>query len=323
MGEFEAGRHHLEQARALYDQGFESAQIYQYGQDVGATALCYLCWALWQLGYVDQAADVAGRAVRHAEAMSHPFTLAYTICHAEGMFGIMRRRPEGVHASTQRVISLCKEHDFPFWGAGGQILHGWATAHDDADKGVELIRAGLAAWRNTGARLWLPIFVALEGEAHAAAGRSEAALQAVDQAILISEETGERWANPEVIRLKAQILLKSGRGEAGQIEALLNESIDAARSQGAKSWQLRSASDLVQFQRERGRERDGLKLLRSIYGQFSEGFDTPDLIEAKALIENAPVGQKRIAKSTKATAGSGRANEGIQRSKMSDPRARS
>ena len=82
MGEFEAGRRHLEEARALYERGLESASIYQYGQEIGATALCYLSWALWQLGYVDQAADVADRAVKHAEALSHPHTLAYTICHA-------------------------------------------------------------------------------------------------------------------------------------------------------------------------------------------------------------------------------------------------
>jgi predicted ATPase len=131
----------------------------------------------------------------------------------------MRRRPVDTYAYTQTVVSLCSEHGFPFWGAGGQILQGWAMSHDDPDKGVEQIRAGLAAWRKTGARLWLPIFVALEGEAHAAAGRSDAALRAVNEAISISRETGERWAIAEVIRLKAKILSKSGRGEADEIEA--------------------------------------------------------------------------------------------------------
>ena len=314
MGEFEAGRRHLEQALALYEQDLESAQFYHYGQEVGATALCYLCWALWQLGYVDQAADVAARAVKHAEGLSHPHTLAYTICHARGMIDIMRRHPVDTHAYTQTVISLCSEHGFPFWGAGGQILQGWATSHDDPDKGVEQIRAGLAAWRKTGARLWLPIFVALEGEAHAAAGRSDAALRAVDEAIAISGETGERWAIAEVIRLKAQILSKSGRGEADEVEALLNESIETARLQGAKSWQLRAACDLVQFQRGRGREHDALKLLRSIYRQFTEGFGTPDLVTAKALME---AGSARTETSRKGTKGGGvrrGPQEGVERS---------
>ena len=306
MGEFAAGRRHLEQARALYEKGFESAQIYHYGQDVGTTALCYLCWALWQLGYVDQAADVAARAVKHAEELLHPFTLAYTICHARGMMDIMRRQYSETGVYAQRVVSFCTEHGFPFWAAGGQILHGWATARDDPDKGVELIRAGLAAWRKTGSRLWLPIFVALEGEAHAAAGRSDAALHAVDQAIAISRETGERWAIAEVLRLKAQILSKSGRGGAETIEALLHESIDAARLQGGRSWQLRTACDLVQFQRGRSGEQEALKLLRSIYRQFSEGFDTPDLINAKALLEGGSAQGKRERKAKQAAASSGR-----------------
>lgn len=321
MGEFEAGRRHLEQARALYERGFESAHIYHYGQDVGTTALCYLCWALWQLGYVDQASDVAARAVRQAEALSHPFTLAYTICHARGMIDIMRRQPDETSAYAQRVVSFCTEHGYPFWAAGGQILHGWATAHDDPDKGVEQIRAGLAAWRKTGSRLWLPIFVALEGEAHAAAGRSDAALQAVDQAIAISGETGERWAIAEVLRLKAQILLKSGRGEPDRVEALLHESLDVARSQGARSWRLRTACDLVQFHRGRGGEQDALKLLQSIYQQFTEGFGAPDLIRAKALLEGASARAKRGRKTKKAAAPSG-THRSAERSAKSRPRAR-
>ena len=135
--------------------------------------------------------------------------------------------------------------------------------------------------------MWLPIFVALEGEAHAAAGRSDAALRAVDEAIAISSETGERWAIAEVLRLKAQILSKSGRGEADEIEALLNESMNTAGSQGGKSWRLRTACDLVQFQRGRSGEQEALRQLQSIYQQFTEGFGTPDLINAKALLEAA------------------------------------
>jgi class 3 adenylate cyclase/predicted ATPase len=321
MGEFEAGRRHLEQARALYEQGFESAQTYHYGQDIGATALCYLCWALWQLGYVDQAADVATRAVRHAESLSHPFTLAYTICHARGMIDVMRRRPENTNAYAQTVISLCNEHGLPFWGAGGEILDGWATSYDDPNKGVEQVRAGLVAWRKTGARLWLPIFVALEAEAHAAAGRYDAALGAVDEAIAISGQTGERWAIAEVIRLRAKILSKSGRGEADEIEASLNESIETARSQGAKCWQLRAACDLVQFQVKRGRKQNALSLLRSIYQQFTEGFDTPDLITAKSLLETGPAERKRDGKVQRAPASTA-AHKRVERSGSNNPRAR-
>jgi class 3 adenylate cyclase/predicted ATPase len=322
MGEFEAGRRHLEKARALYERGFESAQTYHYGQEIGATALCYLCWALWQLGHVDQAVDVAAQAVKHAESLSHPFTLAYTICHARGMIDVMRCRPQGANAYAQRVISLCNEHGLPFWGAGGEILDGWATSHDDPDKGVEQIRAGLAAWRKTGARLWLPIFVALEGEAHAAAGRYDAALRAVDEAIAISGETGERWAIAEVIRLKAKILSKSGRGEGNEIEALFHESIETARSQSARCWQLRAACDLLQFQRTHGRQQNALKLLRSIYQQFKEGFDTLDLITAKALLEIGPTGRKKRNGKAETAPASASAHREVERPGKYNPRVR-
>ena len=119
MGEFGAGRQHLERARKLYDPKYHSQSRYLYGQDIGATALSYLCWALWHLGYVDQAAAVADEATKRAEALSHPFTLAYTICHARGMMDVFRRCPEDTQSYAKTVISICTEHDFPFWAAGG------------------------------------------------------------------------------------------------------------------------------------------------------------------------------------------------------------
>src|SRR6266576_4067 len=156
MGEFAAGRQHLERARELYDPEHHSQAKYLYGQDIGATALSYLCWALWHLGYVDQAATIAAEAKKRAKSLSHPFTLAYTICHAGGMMDIFRRCPEDTQSYAHTVISICTEHGFPFWTAGGRILEGWAIASQGkAHEGIEKLDEGLAAWRQTGARLWL------------------------------------------------------------------------------------------------------------------------------------------------------------------------
>ncbi len=158
-----------------------------------------------------------------------------------------------------------------------------------------MLRAGLSAWRKTGARLWLPAFIALEAEAHATGGRFEAALQAIEQAITISNETGERWAIAEVLRLKAWILSTAGRGTINEIDILLGESIEIARRQRARVWELRASCDLARLWRRQGREQEALKLLQSIYDQFTEGFGTADLLEAKALIESfdAATGLKR------------------------------
>jgi class 3 adenylate cyclase/predicted ATPase len=287
MGEFAAARTHLEQARALHDPDRPSQEAFHFGQDIGTTVLCYLSWALWLLGYVEQASEVAADAVRRAEAIPHPFTLVYTLCHARGMMDVFRRRSEDTQSYAGVVMSLCAEHEFPFWAAGGQILSGWAaTCQGDVERGVEAINRGLGAWRETGARLWLPMFLALEAEAHAKAGRSEVALQAIEQALAVSDETGERWAVAEVLRIKADLLLAHDRSRADEVENLLIKSLEIARRQQALCWELRASCDLARLWQRRGRGKDALKLLRSIYGQFTEGLETPDLKAAEALMES-------------------------------------
>ena len=287
MGEFAAARRHLEQARALHDPDRPSQEAFHYGQDIGATVLCYLSWALWLLGYVEQASEVATDAVRRAEAIPHPFTLVYTLCHARGMMDVFRRRSEDTQSYAGVVMSLCAEHEFPFWAAGGQILSGWAaTCQGDVEAGVEAIDRGLGAWRETGARLWLPMFLALEAEAHAKAGRSDVALQAIEQALAVSDETGEQWAVAEVLRTKAGLLLAHNPAKADEVENLLTKSLEIARRQQALCWELRTSCDLARLWQRQGRGKDALKLLRSIHGRFMEGLETPDLKAAEALMEN-------------------------------------
>jgi predicted ATPase len=284
MGEFVAGRQHLERARALYNPEEHGPFRYQYGQDIGATALCYLCWALWHLGYFDQASQVAAEAVRRAEEVSHPHTLAYTICHARGMMDIFRRRPEETRCYAGSIGSLCLEHGFPFWAAGARILTGWAaTCQGETETGLELLREGLASWRKTGARLWLPIFRSLEAEAHAKAGHSDTALQIIEEALLISEETGERWAIAEVLRIKAGLFLAIG-SPTQEVEALLVKSLQIARHQQARSWELRTGCDLARLWQHQGRHAEALQLLQMISCQLTEGFDTADLRNANALL---------------------------------------
>jgi class 3 adenylate cyclase/predicted ATPase len=287
MGEFATARQHLERARELYDPEHHSQSKYLYGQDIGATALSYLCWTLWHLGYVDEAIAVAGEATKRAEALSHPFTLAYTICHARGMMDIFRRCADETRSYANTVISICTEHDFPFWAAGGRILDGWAIAcQGKPDEGIEKLDEGLAAWRQTGARLWLPIFLALKAEAHAKAGRSDTALNTIEEALAISDETGERWALAEVLRIKAGLLRATGRAAADEVEKLLVKSLETGQHQQALSWQLRTACDLSRLWQEQGRTQEALRLLQSTYDEFIEGFGTADLIEAAALLES-------------------------------------
>jgi predicted ATPase len=300
-GEFTAALPHLEQARALCDPQHQAPLQYQYGQDVGAAALCYLSWALWHLGSVDQASQVAADAVKRAEELSHPHTQAFTICHARGMIDIFRRSSEDMRSYAGSVVSLCNEHGLSHWMACGRVLEGWAaTSRGEVDQGIELLRAGVAAWRKGGARLWLPLFLALEAEAYAKGGRSDAALEVIEQAIAISEETGERWCLAEILRIKAGLL--SATDPAGdQVETLFKKSLEIARSQRARCWELRTACDLASLWQRKGRVKEALQLLQPVYAQFTEGFDTVDLRHAKLILDSLkPNGTRKRAQSKEA-----------------------
>jgi predicted ATPase len=295
-GEFATALHHLEQARALYDSAHHPRYRYQYGQDIGGAALCYLSWALWHLGYVDRASEVAAEAMKHAEELSHPHTLVYTICHVRGFMDLFTRRCEDMRSCAGLVVSLCTENGFSHWINCGRIFDGWAEiCRGEVNQGIELVRAGVAGWKKRGARLWLPIFLTLEAEACANAGRGDAALEAIEEALAIAKDTGERWAMAEVLRVKAGLLQAARRAEAGEIETILVDSLEIARAQQARCWELRASCDLARLWQAQGRGREGLKLVQAIYGQFTEGFDTADLREAKALMQDLKrsVGRKR------------------------------
>jgi DNA-binding response OmpR family regulator/predicted ATPase/class 3 adenylate cyclase len=284
-GEFTAALPHLKRARALHESEHHAPLQFQYGQDVGAAALCYLSWTLWHLGYVDQASQVAVDALKRAEELSHPHTQAFTICHARGMIDIFRRNARDMRSYAGSVVSLCQEHGLSHWLACGRILEGWAAINEgEIDHGIKLFRAGVAAWREAGARLWLPLFQVLEAEIYAKEGRIEAALDAIEQAIAISEETGEHHCLAEILRVKASLLSETD-GTGDQVEILLVKSLDIARTQQARCWELRTACDLASLWQRDGRTREAMRLLQQIYAQFTEGFDTTDLQRAKLILD--------------------------------------
>jgi predicted ATPase len=163
------------------------------------------------------------------------------------------------------------------------------------DQGLEALRAGVLGWQKRGGRLWLPIFLTLEAEACAKAGDNEAALQAIEDALAISKDTGERWAVAEVLRIKARLLYiqAAGQAKAEEIENLLVSSLEIARGQQARCWELRTSCDLARLWQDQRRERKALKLLETVYGQFTEGFDTADLRDAKTLIRSLRRGVHR------------------------------
>jgi class 3 adenylate cyclase/predicted ATPase len=283
-GELAAALPHLQHARSLYDP--RRPLQFQYGQDTGAAALCYLSWTLWHQGYIDQASQIAAEAIKRAGELSHhPHTNVFTICHARGMMDIFQRRSADMISYARSVIALCREHGFSHWLACGRILEGWAIVdHGETDQGIEMLGGGVAAWRSAGAGLWLPLFLMLLAQAFSLAGRNETALTIIDQAIAIAEQTGERWCLAEILRVKAGLTFATNQG-SDQVEILLASSLQVARSQNARSWELRAACDLASLWQRRDRAKEALLLLQPVYAQFTEGFRSADLRNAKRILD--------------------------------------
>ena len=301
-GKFDDALGHLEQARALYDLEHHGCYRFRYGQDIGVTALCYLSLALWHLGYVNRASQAAAEAMKRAEELSHPHTLVFAIC-LNGFLDIFRRRPEDAQVYADRVVSLCTENGFSHWVNCGRIFEGWAKIHQgEVDQGLEALRAGVLGWQNGGARLFVPLFLTLEAKACFEAGRTEAALQAIEKAFAVSTDTGECCALAEMLRVKARLLQAAGWAEAEEIETILVNSLDVARHQQARCCELRASCDLARLWQEQGLEAKAIKLLQSIYEQFTEGFDTADLRDAKALMRSLRRKVKQNTNTTVSTA---------------------
>ena len=172
---------------------------------------------------------------------------------------------------------------FSLWRASGTIRRDWVTIKNgDVAEGISLLRSGSAAVRATGAEMWMPHYIALLAEACEITGQIEEALTLLDDALQIAERTGERWFAAELNRHKGQLLLRQGHSEAA--EELYRKALSIAEEQEAKLWELRAAVSLARLRRDQGRHAEARDLLAPVYGWFTEGFDTPDLKEAKALL---------------------------------------
>ena len=185
---------------------------------------------------------------------------------------------------VDQLVAVTTEQGFPFWRALGTIFHGWVKAKNgDVTEGVSLLRSGSTAYRATGAGAWIPYQIALLVRACEIAGQIEEGLTLLDEALQIVERTRESWFAAELNRHKGQLLLRQGHSEAA--EELYRKALSIAEEQGAKLWELRAAVSLARFRLDQGRHAEARDQLAPVYGWFTEGFDTPDLKEAKALLD--------------------------------------
>ena len=251
------------------------------------------CWpaepmplvTLWLLGYPEQALARLHEALALAHELSHPFSLACARCLA-AFVSQFRRDVPAVHEQAEAAVALSTEQGFPHWAAMGTSLRGWALAmQGQGEEGMAQVRQGIAAWRATGAALFVPYFCTLLADVCAHLGHTEDGLQALAEAHTLVEQHEERWWEAEVCRLRGVLLLRQTGTPQAEAEAWLQRALDVARRQEAKSLELRAAMSLSRLWQQQGKRAEAHALLAPIYGWFTEGFDTADLQEAKALLD--------------------------------------
>jgi class 3 adenylate cyclase/predicted ATPase len=282
LGEFAAAVTHLEQGMLLYD--VQPHRPHHNLQNPGVACRSYAAWALWHLGYPEQARTRLHEALTLARGLSHPYSMAYGLCFAAGLHQYLHDG-QMAQAAAEEAIAISIEHGFPFWFAMGTCLYGWALAQQGRGaEGIEQGRQGIAAWRATGAELAQPHWLSLLAETYGHVGQVEAGLEVLDEALERVDAHGERYSEAELYRLKGELLLQQALPDMPQAETCFQRAIDVARGQQAKSWELRAAMSLARLWQQQGKRAEAHQLLADIYGWFIEGFDTADLQEAKVLL---------------------------------------
>jgi predicted ATPase len=291
MGEFPLARAHLEHSLALYDP--QQHRAYGFVFDPGVDSLCTLARVLQLLGYPDQALRRSQEALTLARELAHPFSLSVALRAAASVHHRRGELPvaQALHAEG---LALCREQGFAQETAQGMLLHGWGlVAQGRQAEGIAQMRQGLDAVRVTGAesdRLWM---LSLLAAACRHTGQVEEGLGLVAEALAMVHHMGKHVDASGLYRLKGDLLLQGsghtlpsgGPGHASEAEACFRQAFEVARRQHAKALELRAAMSLSRLWQRQGKRAEAYDLLAPIYSWFTEGFDTTDLQEAKALLE--------------------------------------
>jgi predicted ATPase len=285
LGALPVARQHLEEAIARYTLDQRRVMVLRTGRDPGVACRHLVALALGLLGYPAQALARLHEALALAQELSHPYSLAYVQCYPASIYQLHRDVP-AVYEHAEAAIALATMQGFPLFAAYGTIMRGWALAmQGQGEEGLAQVRQGLAAWRATGAALGVPSFCTLLAEVADHLGHTEDGLQALAEAYILVEQHEERYWEAEVCRLWGVLLLRQPGTPPAEAEAWLQRALDVARRQEAKSLELRAAMSLARLWQQQGQQAEAHALLAPIYGWFTEGFDTADLQEARALLE--------------------------------------
>jgi tetratricopeptide (TPR) repeat protein len=282
-GKFASSRWHLEEVLALYDPISCGSLVHQVGFHPHVNSQAYLGIVLFCLGFPDRALAQFRGAIAEARRLAHPPSLAGSLAVGVRLLSLVGD-DAALDKRAKQLAAVATEQSFPFWRALGAIFRGWAEVRNgNVTEGGSILRSGSSAYRATGAELAIPYYTSLLAAACAIAGQIEEAVTLLDEALQIVERTREGWFTAELNRHKGQLLLRQGHPEAA--EELYRKALDIAEEQEAKLWELRAAVSLARLRCDQGGRAEARDLLAPVYGWFTEGFDTADLNEAKALLD--------------------------------------
>jgi predicted ATPase len=285
-GDFRAAQRHAEEGIARYERERDHHLTYIYsGHDPGMCCRAFGSLSLAQLGYPDRALALCREGLALAELLAHPFTVAIALW-ATGILHQLRREPDASREVGERIISYCSEKGLPPLVPLGKIFRGDALARQgEVAEGIAQMREGIAELRSFGTLFSLPSFFPALASGCARRGDVGDGLAAVEEGLALVHKGGDRFSLPEIHRVKATLLLARSAADKDAAEAAYREAIEVARGQQARLLELRAATSLARLWGENGGRGSARELLAPIYQAFTEGLDTPDLTDARALLD--------------------------------------
>jgi predicted ATPase len=284
-GDIAEGQAHLNRAIALYNADIHKPLASRFGQDVRVVALIYRAMALWFLGFPDAALADAGQVVSQARVINQAATLMIALCSA-GLINLYCGNYAVTKAQADEALALANEKAGPGWtGFGLTNLGCVMTSTGKASEAIELISTGSNLHRSTGDTMWRPSYLPYLAKAYADLCQFNDAWRCSSEAIEVVQKSKERIYEAEALRVAGEIALKSPEHDATKATVYFERALSVARQQQAKSWELRAAMSLARLRRDQGKVSEARELLAPVYGWFTEGFDTRDLKDAKALLE--------------------------------------
>jgi class 3 adenylate cyclase/predicted ATPase len=284
-GDIVDGRAHYDQALALYDAAEHRSLATRFGYDIRVSILSFRSVALWMLGYPEAALLDVDQALKDARETGHAPSLMFALA-STSVTHLLLRNYATANARADELVAVADEKSAPFWKAWGRTIQGCVLVlTGKPSDAIQQITAGITAFQSTGATWGLPTWLLHLAKAYADLRQFEDAWRCIDEAILAVEKNRERWWEVEVNRVAGEIALKSPAPDSAKAEAYFERALTVARAQQAKSWELRPATSMARLWRDQRKPQQARELLAPVYGWFTEGFDTLDLKEAKALID--------------------------------------